>query len=79
MFSGIACCAGCGEKLYCCASKSFKARQGHFACSTSRNKIKEDCSHASYRWFALKEMALWHLQHVIGVHEFEGTDAVYLE
>ena len=44
MFSGIARCADCGEKLYYCTSKNFEARQDHFVCYTSRLKGKEVCA-----------------------------------
>lgn len=36
MFSGIAYCADCGQKLYYCTTKYFESRQDHFVCSTSR-------------------------------------------
>ncbi len=64
MFSGIAYCADCGEKLYYCTSKSFETRQDHFVCSTSRNKGKEVCSTHFIRAVVLEELVLWHLQHV---------------
>ena len=47
MFSGIARCADCGEKLYYCTSNSFETRQDHFVCSTSRKKGKGLVIHIS--------------------------------
>lgn len=64
MFSGIAYCADCGEKLYYCTSKSFETRQDHFVCSTSRKKGKEACSTHFIRAVVLEKLVLWHLQHV---------------
>jgi len=64
LFSGVAYCADCGEKLYYCTSKSFETRQDHFVCSTSRNKGKEVCSTHFIRAVVLEELVLWHLQYV---------------
>ncbi len=44
MFSGIAYCADCGQKLYYCTSNYFESRQDHFVCSTSR-KGRENAQH----------------------------------
>lgn len=65
MFSGIAYCADCGQKLYCCTSKYFESRQDHFVCSTSR-KGKENCSTHFIRATILEQGVLAHLKYVIG-------------
>ena len=43
LFSGVAYCADCGEKMYYCTSRNFEERQDHFVCSTSRKKGKDVC------------------------------------
>lgn len=58
MFSGIARCADCGEKLYYCTSKSFESRQDYFVCSTSRRKGKEFCATHFIRAVVLEERVL---------------------
>ena len=65
MFSGIAYCADCGQKLYYCTSKYFESRQDHFVCSTSR-KGKEKCSTHFIRTVVLEKGVLAHLKYVIG-------------
>ena len=65
MFSGIAYCADCGQKLYYCTSKYFESRQDHFVCSTSR-KGKENCSTHFIRATILEQGVLAHLKYVIG-------------
>ena len=64
MFSGVAYCADCGEKLYYCTGKNFEARQDYFVCSNSRKKGKETCATHFIRAVVLEELVLWHLQHV---------------
>ncbi|MBQ6907454.1 MAG: DUF4368 domain-containing protein [Clostridia bacterium] len=64
MFSGIAYCADCGQKLYYCTSKYFESRQDHFVCSTSR-KDKEECSTHFIRAVMLEKGVLAHLRYVI--------------
>ena len=65
MFSGIAYCADCGQKLYYCTSKYFESRQDHFVCSTSR-KGKEECSTHFIRATILEQGVLTHMKYVIG-------------
>ncbi len=65
MFSGIAYCADCGQKLYYCTSKYFESRQDHFVCSTSR-KVKENCSTHFIRATILEQGVLAHLKYVMG-------------
>lgn len=65
MFSSIAHCADCGQKLYYCTSKYFESRQDHFVCSTSR-KGKENCSTHFIRATILEQGVLAHLKYVIG-------------
>ena len=64
MFSGIAYCADCGQKLYYCTSKYFESRQDNFVCSTSR-KGKEECSTHFIRAVVLEKGVLAHLRYVI--------------
>lgn len=65
MFSGIAYCADCRQKLYYCTSNYFESRQDHFVCSTSR-KGKECCSTHFIRAVVLEKGVLAHLKCVIG-------------
>lgn len=65
MFSGIAYCADCGQKLYYCTSNYFESRQDHFVCSTSR-KGKEYCLTHFIRAVVLEKGVLAHLKYVIG-------------
>ena len=65
MFSGIARCADCGEKLYYCTSKNFEARQDHFVCSTSRLKGKEVCATHFIRAVVLEQGVLAHMRMTI--------------
>lgn len=64
MFSGIAYCVDCGQKLYYCTSKYFESRQDHFICSTSR-KGKETCSTHFIRATIHEQGVLTHLKYVI--------------
>lgn len=66
LFSGIARCADCGEKLYYCTSKSFESRQDYFVCSTSRLKGKDACSTHFIRALVLEERVLAHIQLAAG-------------
>lgn len=65
MFSGIAYCADCGEKLYYCTSNHFEKRQDHFVCSTSRKKGTETCGGHFIRAVVLEQGVLAHLNYVI--------------
>ena len=65
MFSGIARCADCGEKLYYCTSRNFEARQDHFICSTSRLKGKEVCPTHFIRAVVLEQGVLAHMRMTI--------------
>ena len=65
MFSGIARCADCGEKLYYCTSKNFEARQDHFVCSTSRLKGKEVCPTHFIRAIVLEQGVFAHMRMTI--------------
>lgn len=65
MFSGIAYCADCGQKLYYCTSNYFETRQDHFVCSTSRKKGTETCGSHFIRAVVLEQGVLAHLNYVI--------------
>ena len=65
MFSGIARCADCGEKLYYCTNRNFEARQDHFVCSTSRLKGKEVCPTHFIRTVVLEQGVLTHMSMTI--------------
>lgn len=72
MFSGIAYCADCGQKLYYCTSKYFESRQDYFICSTSRKKGTDECSAHFIRAVVLEEGVLQHMRCVINfVANFE--------
>lgn len=65
MFSGVAYCAECGQKLYYCTSKYFESRQDHFICSTSRKKGTDVCDSHFIRAIVLEKGVLAHLRYVI--------------
>lgn len=64
MFSGLAYCADCGQKMYYCTTNYFESRQDHFVCSTSR-KGKDECSTHFIRAVVLEKGVLQHLRYVI--------------
>ncbi|MCD8390508.1 MAG: DUF4368 domain-containing protein [Firmicutes bacterium] len=66
MFSGIAYCADCGQKLYYCTSKNFESRQDHFVCSTSRKNGTETCDTHFIRAVVLEKGVPAHMRYVIG-------------
>ncbi len=65
MFSGIVWCADCEERFYYCTRNSFKPRQNHFVCSTSRKRGKEICDTHFFRAVVLEEGTLQHMRVVI--------------
>ncbi len=67
MFSGIARCADCGEKLYYCTSRNFEARQDYFVCSTSRKKGKEVCATHFIRALTLEQKVYHDVMQVISL------------
>ncbi len=69
MFSGIAYCADCGQKLYYCTSKYFESRQDHFVCSTSRKKGKDVCGTHFIRAVVLETGVLAHMRYVLSYVE----------
>ena len=62
LFSGVACCADCGEKLYYCTTQNFEEWQDHFVCSTSRKKGKDVCGTHFIRAMVLEKGVLKFLQ-----------------
>ena len=62
MFSGIARCAECGEKLYYCTMNNYETRQDHFVCSTSRKKGTDVCDSHFIRAAVLEEGTLQNIQ-----------------
>ena len=62
LFSGVAYCADCGEKLYYCTTQNFEERQDHFVCSTSRKKGKDVCRTHFIRAMVLEKGVLKFLQ-----------------
>ena len=62
LFSGVAYCADCGEKLYYCTTQNFEERQDHFVCSTSRKKGKDVCGTHFIRAMVLEKGVLKFLQ-----------------
>ena len=62
LFSGVAYCADCGEKMYYCTSRNFEERQDHFVCSTSRKKGKDVCGTHFIRAVVLEKGVLRFLQ-----------------
>ncbi len=65
MFSGLAYCADCGQKMYYCTSNYFDSRQDYFVCSTAR-KNSEECSSHYIRAVVLEKGVLQHIRYVIG-------------
>lgn len=66
MFSGIAYCADCGQKMYYCTSNYIESRQDHFVCSTSRKSGKDVCGTHYIRAVVLEQGVLAHMKYVIG-------------
>ena len=62
LFSGVAYCADCGEKMYYCTTLNFEERQDHFVCSTSRKKGKDVCGTHFIRAVVLEKGVLKFLQ-----------------
>ena len=62
LFSGVAYCADCGEKMYYCTTQKFEERQDHFVCSTSRKKGKDVCGTHFIRAIVLEKGVLKFLQ-----------------
>ena len=62
-FSGIVCCADCGQKLYLCRSYSLTAEQEHMKCSTYA-KRREGCSAHFIRTSVLEQLVLAELRKV---------------
>ena len=62
LFSGVAYCADCGEKMYYCTTQNFEERQDHFVCSTSRKKGKDVCGTHFIRAVVLEKGVLKFLQ-----------------
>lgn len=62
LFSGVAYCADCGEKLYYCTTQNFEERQDHFVCSISRKKGKDVCGTHFIRAMVLEKGVLKFLQ-----------------
>ena len=65
MFSGIARCADCGEKLYYCTDTRYKDERGYFSCSTSKKKTVAACSSHYIRASVMEEGVLQHMRLVI--------------
>ena len=66
IFSGIARCADCGEKLYYCTDTHYKDERGYyFSCSTSKKKTVAACSSHYIRANVLEEGVLQHMRLVI--------------
>ena len=75
-FSGIVCCADCGQKLYLCRSYSLTAEQEHMKCSTYA-KRREDCSAHFIRTSVLEQLVLPELRKVtkyVREHEEEFVE-----
>ena len=62
LFSGVAYCADCGEKMYYCTTQNFEERQDHFVCSTSCKKGKDVCGTHFIRAVVLEKGVLRFLQ-----------------
>ncbi len=65
LFSGIAYCADCGEKMYYCTTNDFEERQDHFVCSTSRKKGRDQCGTHFIRAVVLEKGVLMYLQRLL--------------
>ena len=65
MFSGIAHCNDCREKMYYCTSRHFEARQDYFVCSTSRKQGADNCPSHFVRAVILEQGVLAHMRLVI--------------
>mgnify|MGYP001454602121 FL=1 len=63
-FSGMVCCADCGQKMYLCRSRSLTDEQEHMKCSTYASD-KNDCSAHFIRTQVLKEIVINELNKIL--------------
>ena len=78
LFSGLAYCADCKQKLYYCTTSYFEKRQDFFTCSTHRHK--DECSGHYIRAVVLEEMVWLHMETVISyVSQYEAHFRVIME
>jgi hypothetical protein len=73
LFSGVACCADCGEKLYYCTMQNFEEWQDHFVCSTSRKKGKDMCE-THFILAGILEKGVWKLLQILLWHISDCED-----
>lgn len=64
MFSGLLCCADCGEKLYYSVTNNYKREQAYFFCSSYR-KNSEVCSAHYIREKVVESLVLESMQRVM--------------
>ena len=79
LFSGAACCADCGAKMYYCTSRNFETRQDYFVCSTSRRLGRNVCGSHFIRAVVLEQRVFAHIRLVaacIKDHEDEFRTAM---
>ena len=77
LFSGVAYCADCGEKLYYCTTQNFEERRDHFVCSTSRKKGKDVCGTHFIRAMVLEKGVLKFLQILAYMFRFDAKKGFY--
>lgn len=77
LFSGVAYCVDCGEKLYYCTTQNFEERQDHFVCSTSRKKGKDVCGTHFIRAMVLEKGVLKFLQILAYMFRFDAKKGFY--
>ncbi|MDE7302338.1 MAG: DUF4368 domain-containing protein, partial [Oscillospiraceae bacterium] len=63
-FSGMVCCADCGEKMYLCRSRSLSDEQEHLKCSKYA-KDMNDCSAHYIRTAVLKKIVISELNKLL--------------
>ncbi len=63
-FSGMVCCADCGEKMYLCRSRSLSGEQEHLKCSKYAKDMSE-CSAHYIRTAVLKKIVISELNKLL--------------
>lgn len=74
LFSGLACCADCGARLYHCRTTSWTHEQECYTCASYRTK--KQCSAHYIRAVVLEQLVLQNLQRVVAYVQEDEDDFV---
>lgn len=74
IFSGIVCCADCGQRMYHVRGTTMKPEQYSYVCSTNRLKGKDACTAHFIRCKNLYQLVLADIQRISGyVKQYESA------